>query len=721
MISKMKRKNTSIKNKLLRIILFICSVVLVLMCSAYILIEYFSFRNTLENNISTLSLVIASNSTAALAFNSPRDAEEILRGLKADKNVVAACLYDETGKLFAKYPASTPSTALPNEVGKTGFSFKGKYLEGFRTVRQKDIQLGTLYIRSDVRVLYTELEQYALVAVLLILASLFIVYLLSSYLQKIISQPILALEATANAVSKNHSYSIRAAKISDDELGSLTDAFNQMLFQIEEQNIEISKAKEESSKLAAIVQSSGDAIIGTSTDSYITTWNDSAKRMFGYTEDEIVGKHISILIPTAKHEEEKELIEQVKKGEQIRPYETQMVTKNEEFADVSLTVSPIKSSAAQIEGIARIARDISKQKQTERKIVQSEAHLRLATAAAQVGIFDMDLIKGDLLWDSRCRELFGVAHDRPVSYNEDFLNALYDGDKERVTEVLEKCMDKDFDNGNYDIEYRTVGPNQKIRWVRAKGKVFFNEENLPVRFIGAVIDITDKKNEEFKKNEFISMVSHELKTPLTSIKSYVQILLSRAKQRQDEFAVNALTRTELQANKMTAMIQDFLNLARIEEDRLQLAKEIFDLHHVIEEAVQEMLLMHSRYQIKVESCEGIEVYADKDKIYQVLLNLLSNAIKYSSPHKPITVKCKKKDQKVEVFVTDQGIGISLKDQKKLFDRFYRVETDKTKNISGFGIGLFIVSEILRYHKSKIEVQSEEGKGSAFHFSLQAAN
>src|SRR5690606_25161700 len=149
---------------------------------------------------------------------------------------------------------------LPDEVQKKGFYFKEEFLEGFQPVVQSGGRLGTLYIKSDLEAMYAQLEKYALIALFLTAAALLLAYILSHFLGKAISKPILALEESAKVISEKHDYSIRAEKVGNDELGSLTDAFNQMLTQIESQNQEIIKVNEESWKLAAIVESSGDAI-----------------------------------------------------------------------------------------------------------------------------------------------------------------------------------------------------------------------------------------------------------------------------------------------------------------------------------------------------------------------------------------------------------------------------------------------------------------------------
>lgn len=150
---------------------------------------------------------------------------------------------------------------------------------------------------------------------------------------------------------------------------------------------------------------------------------------------------------------------------------------------------------------------------------------------------------------------------------------------------------------------------------------------------------------------------------------------------------------------------------------MKLIKETFDLSALLQESVIEAKLLNSLHQIELDSCTNLRVTADKDKIGQVLINLISNAVKYSPNKSTITVGCHVEDSMVKIFVKDHGHGISVNDQKKLFTRFYRVENEKNKTISGFGIGLFIVSEILRYHESKIRLHTVEGKGSEFYFYL----
>ncbi|WP_448701848.1 PAS domain-containing protein [Mucilaginibacter sp. AW1-3] len=362
--------------------------------------------------------------------------------------------------------------------------------------------------------------------------------------------------------------------------------------------------------------------------------------------------------------------------------------------------------------------DITEERRALMELERSYEQERLSKEAAQLGTFDMDLLANTLEWDERCRTLFGISHKDPVSYDKDFLPGLHPDDRERVTDVIKDVFVKSVNNGNYDVEYRTIGADdQKIRWVRAKGKALFNEHDEPVRFIGSVLDITDQKQDDIRKSAFISMVSHELKTPLTSLKAYVQLLGAKARKDSDHFAAGALGKVEVQVNKMHNMIDGFLNLSRLEAGKIQLNKTSFDLSDVVKDIMDETLLLGATHAIKLLPCESISVFADKDKIGHVISNFISNAIKYSPRGSNIDVNCEKTGNNIKVSVKDEGVGIKSQDLSKLFDRFYRVENANTQHVSGFGIGLYLSAEIIERHHGKIGVESEPGSGSTFWFTI----
>lgn len=221
--------------------------------------------------------------------------------------------------------------------------------------------------------------------------------------------------------------------------------------------------------------------------------------------------------------------------------------------------------------------------------------------------------------------------------------------------------------------------------------------------------------EERQKNDFISMVSHELKTPLTSISAYVQLMQNRSL--TDLFIVNTLDKVQKQIRKMSSMITSFLNVSRLESGEIHLNLSHFDLDQLIFDIVEDLRLIHPANQINYAADKPKLIYADKDKIGSVISNLISNAVKYSDQGSTVSVQSEALENEVHVAVADNGIGIQAHDLEKLFDRFYRVENQQTKTISGFGIGLYLSAEIINLHHGKIWAESTYGAGSTFHFSL----
>jgi signal transduction histidine kinase/ActR/RegA family two-component response regulator len=230
----MARKEASIGRKLTTIILITSTAALLFTCAAFFVYEYFTFRQDALRNVETLGKIIAANSTAALAFNSPADARETLSALKTEPQIVAASLYGPDGVLFARFPESRPAEAFPDAPGAVGFRFAHGFLEGFEPVSQGgNRRLGTLYLRSDTSALYARFRLYSLIVALVLVASVLMVLVISRRLQRQISRPLLALAETARAVSDRQNYSVRAPSVEGQEMRLLTDAFNHMLTQSE--------------------------------------------------------------------------------------------------------------------------------------------------------------------------------------------------------------------------------------------------------------------------------------------------------------------------------------------------------------------------------------------------------------------------------------------------------------------------------------------------------
>ena len=229
-------KDMPIQRKLLRIIFIISTVVLFVTCVSFFVYEFYTFRKTTVEKVSTIGKIIAANSTAALAFQDADAAREILAALKTEPHITGAALYDKHGKLFAKYVPTTDLVTFPAAPGKTGYSFSQSKLEGYQPVILESGQVGTLYIQSGLGAMYERLRLYAVIVLLVIGISYLLAYVLSKYLQKSVSRPILALADTARVISERKDYTVRAVRAGNDEVGLLTDAFNRMLNEIEAQS-----------------------------------------------------------------------------------------------------------------------------------------------------------------------------------------------------------------------------------------------------------------------------------------------------------------------------------------------------------------------------------------------------------------------------------------------------------------------------------------------------
>jgi two-component system sensor histidine kinase VicK len=343
---------------------------------------------------------------------------------------------------------------------------------------------------------------------------------------------------------------------------------------------------------------------------------------------------------------------------------------------------------------------------------ESERQTQFAIEAANLGTWDLNPLTMEFAGNERLRHWFGLQPKEKIELTK-ATDIIVENDRPRVLAAIEKAMQYGADD--YNIEYIIAAEGFKLRVVKAKGKALFDADKQPIRFSGTLQDITEQRQDEERKNDFIGMVSHELKTPLTSVKAFVQILNMKAKRNNDEFAANILIKADSQISKMAKMINGFLNVNQLESGKIYLNKDNFDLDVLIREIMDETAVLYSGHKLSMGHCGSININADRDKIGLVVSNLLSNAAKYSAVGGNIDVQCDVTDGVVQISVADQGMGISQTDADRLFERFYRA--DNNKNISGFGIGLYLCSEIISFHKGKIWVDSEVGKGSTFYFSL----
>ena len=394
-----------------------------------------------------------------------------------------------------------------------------------------------------------------------------------------------------------------------------------------------------------------------------------------------------------------------KAAEELQATNEQMAAINEELTASNEELTKTNDELAEVNQQLLAAR---------RKADESEAMLRLAIDAANFGTWYIHSVTREFITDARLKELFGYYANEELSI-EQAIAQITDEYRGYVTEKLDNAI---YNNGDYDITYSVMGlHDQRLRWLRAIGNLKPDPSGQFSAFTGVVMDVTEQQQDQQRKNDFIGMVSHELKTPLTSLSALIQLANEKLKNSTDAFLPEAMVKANQQVKRMTNLINGFLNVARLEAAKLVLDKTRFSLSALIAEVAKEMDLVVSTHSFTLQLQTGVEVEADKDKIWSVVNNLVSNAVKYSPEGKSVAISCNINGPNAQVSVCDKGVGLGPVDKEQVFDRYFRVENSHTRHIAGFGIGLYLSAEIIRRHHGEIWVESELGQGAVFHFTL----
>lgn len=476
-------------------------------------------------------------------------------------------------------------------------------------------------------------------------------------------------------------------------------------------------AEERQSMLAAIIDTSDDTIISKTLKGIITSWNKSAERMFGYTETEAIGKHISLIIPKDRLSEEDLIISRISSGIKIDHFETVRLAKSGDEVFISLSVSPILNSSGKVIGASKIARDIGDQIRAREK----QARLAAIVDSSEDTILSKTLEGIITSWNKAAEHMFGYTEKEMIGKHISTLIPI-----ERLKE--EDYIIGEIKAGNKVDHFETYRRHKNGTLIPISLSV------SPIISDGVIIgaakiarDITaqieaKKESERLyeeikslnsKKDEFIGLASHELKTPLTSIYGYLQIL---ERVIAGDRAKMFLTKTLQQVNKLSLLVNDLLDVSKIESGKLRLVKASVSIEEVVNDAIQLLEHTNTTHKIRLQSHGNPEtVKGDAHRIEQVLVNLMTNAIKYSSKSDAIDISVHYSISQVKIGIRDYGIGIPPENIPHVFTRFYRVENDP--NISGLGIGLYLSHQIIERHNGKIWVESKVGEGSTFWFTL----
>ncbi len=470
------------------------------------------------------------------------------------------------------------------------------------------------------------------------------------------------------------------------------------------------ESAEQTQRLAAIVESSDDAIISKTMKGIITSWNKGANNLFGYTAPEAIGQHITLLIPRELHKEEYKILRKLQKGERIKHYETIRVDKYGKKLHVSLSISPLKDAQGNVTGASKIARDITAQKKTTERIRESEERLRVALEAGEIGVWDWNIPENILTWTDRVYDIHGVTKKNFKVTYENFSQLIHKEDKKSAQIKIQQSLKN---KEPFEAEFRIVTPSGEIRWLTTRASISYDTDGKPLRMLGATSNITHQKQIEQDKSDFLSMASHELKTPLTSMKIFIELLDRHLALTDLEKPKYFIARIHDQANRLTELTNDLLDVSRIETGKLKLNMDFFNMNSFITETVESIQATTDKHIIRILHNPSIVLCGDRYRLYQVLVNLLTNAIKYSPKYQEVLLNVEQTKNSVIISVADKGIGIKKSQQKKIFNRLYQVNDPEEKTYPGLGLGLYISKEIIERHNGKIWVESTKGKGSTF--------
>lgn len=386
-------------------------------------------------------------------------------------------------------------------------------------------------------------------------------------------------------------------------------------------------------------------------------------------------------------------------------------------AIVNSIYQPIFSENGTISGVLVILEEITQQVLERRRNENDQQMLALAIDAGELATFyyqpATNLFSGNVLLKS----WFGLSSEENLDLSL-ALAVILPEDRNRVINAIMHSLSKDSD-GQYSIEYQIQNNlDKKIRLLQANGRVFYDKLGNPQSLNGTLRDITVQKKEEQRKDDFMGMVSHELKTPLTSLKAYLQLLQRMQVNTENIKQQSMLEKSVKQIDYMNNLINGFLNVSRLDSGLMHIDKKTFDFQTLFSEVEYEVLSTNHTRNFVFQSSGSLSILADRNKISQVLHNLIGNAIKYSPINTTIIVEYHlMNDDSLKVDVKDYGIGISEEDQDKIFERYYRVKDINSRTTSGFGIGLYLCKEIIELHSGIIEVKSSQNEATIFSFIL----
>jgi two-component system CheB/CheR fusion protein len=475
-------------------------------------------------------------------------------------------------------------------------------------------------------------------------------------------------------------------------------------------------------QMSAIVESSDDAIISVTLDGTITSWNRGAERIYGYSGEEAVGRHIKILTPLGSEDQVTAFLEKLRRGETVEHVEILGLHRDGSFRDVSTTISAIHDADGRVTGASAIGRDVTQLRRIQRDLKEREGRIRLLLDSTAEGIMGFGPDGICTLVNPACLRMLSYASaDQLIGRKVHPL--LHPAEAAGTDYADESAVFSPLRTG------KGTHSDQEMM-TRADGSTFPCEYwSYPVRrgnqidgLVLTFLDITDRKRAEDeirlaarRREEFLAMLSHELRNPLSAVVSAAAVMHSSAA--KADVVDKALQIVERQSRHMARLLDDLLDVSRITRGGIELRKEDLDLREVIRMAIESLnpVFLDRRSELHVDLPDDVlPMRGDAARVQQIVVNLLSNAARYSAPGSPIHLSAAADGESIVLTVRDHGRGISPSMLSAIFELFVQDGQGLERSMGGLGIGLTLVRQIVELHGGTVEARSEGvGKGSEF--------
>ena len=449
-------------------------------------------------------------------------------------------------------------------------------------------------------------------------------------------------------------------------------------------------------------------------DFIIDVVNDAILQIWG-KEKSVIGLPLGSALPEIKEQNFLNILTEVyNSGKSFHGKEHRTIlTINGETVEryLNFVYKPISEINGKSNTILIVATDVTEQVNARESVNEINTRLQIALDASSLGSTEVHIATGIMQSTDQFKRNFGFEPHEDFKYS-DLFDAMLPEHHERVKGLVREAMRT---NGIYKTEYPIKWRDGSIHWIEAHGRPRYDKNGNADRMVGMTADITEKKMFDQRKDDFLSIASHELKTPLTILKASIQ-LLDRLKDKPfSETHSKLIGQSEKSVDTMVILIDELLNMRRMNEDQLKLEKTKFNLFDMLSNSCNH-IRMEGKYHLIIQGDRNLEVLADENRIDQVVVNFVNNAVKYASNSDEIHINIESLDNEVRVSVRDFGEGIDAAILPNLFDRYFRAD-HSGKSYSGLGLGLYICAEIIKKHKGNIGAESKIGEGSTFWFTL----